>query len=112
MCAKPTNSPSIDIDMLREEFNKLRAGLGDVADKLGDSTHSTLNQISDYLNNDSLSSRLASVEEQLSGLGARLKDTSKDAVARLETEISDKPIAALAIAFGIGLLAAGFIRRS
>ena len=111
MCAKPTDSSSIDLEMLRTEFEKLRAGLGDATDRLGDSAHAALNQISDYLSNDSLSARLASVEEQLSGLGSRLKDTGKDAVTRLETEVIDKPFVALAIAFGVGLLAAGFIRR-
>lgn len=111
MCAKPTDSSSIDLEMLRKEFEKLRAGLGDATDKLGDNAHAALDQISDYLSNDSLSARLASVEEQLNGLGARLKDSSKEAVARLETEVVDKPFVALAIAFGVGILAAGFIRR-
>ena len=111
MCAKPTDSPSIDLDMLRKEFEKLRNGLGDASEKLGDSAHAALDQISDYLKTDSLSARLSSVEEQLSGLGSRLKDTSKEAVARLETEVVDKPFVALAVAFGIGLVAASLVRR-
>lgn len=112
MCAKPTDSSPIDLDMLRQEFDKLRSGLGDMTDKLGDNAQAALSQISDYLNNDNMSSRLASVEAQLSDLGARLKDTGKEAVTRLETEVMDKPFVALALAFGVGVLAAAFIRRS
>lgn len=112
MCAKPVDPSSIDLDMLRQEFEKLRSGLGDATDKLGDNAQAALNQISDYLKNDNMSSRLASIEEQLSSLGARLKDSSKEAVNKLETEVIDKPFVALGLAFGVGLLAAAFIRRA
>lgn len=112
MCAKLADSSSIDLKTLRQEFEKLRASLGDATDKLGEGAHDALNQISDYLNHDSLSDRLASVEDQLSGLGARLKDSSKEAVSRLELEVMDRPFISLAAAFGIGLIAASLLRRS
>jgi ElaB/YqjD/DUF883 family membrane-anchored ribosome-binding protein len=112
MCAKRIDPSSIDIDHLKQEFEKFRAGLGDAADKLGDNAHAALDQITDYLNGGNLSSRVASIEEELEILGAKLKGTSKDAVAKLETEVSARPLASLAIAFGVGLLAASFIRRS
>lgn len=112
MCAKPTDSSSIDLNRLRQEFEKLRAGLGDASEKLGDNAHAALDQIADYLREDSLSSRLHAVEDQLSGLGERLMDTGKDAVARVETEVMDRPFVSLAVAFGVGLLAASLLRRS
>lgn len=112
MCAKSIDPSSIDIDMLRHEFEKLRSSLGDVTDKLGDNAQAAMSQISDYLNNDNMSSRLASVEDQLSNLGARLKDSGKEAVNKLETEVVDKPFIALAVAFGVGLLTAALIRRT
>lgn len=112
MRAKPTDSSSIDLNRLRQEFEKLRAGLGDASEKLGDNAHAALNQIADYLKEDSLSSRLSSVEDQLNGLGERLKDTGKDAMVRLETEVMDRPFISLAVAFGVGLLAASLVRRS
>lgn len=111
MCAKPTDSSSVNLDMLRQEFEKFRAGLGDSAEKLGDNAHDALNQISDYLKSDNVSDRLASVGDHLNGLGARLKDSSKDAAERIEAEISDKPFISLALAFGVGLLAASLMRR-
>lgn len=112
MCAKPTDSSNIDIDTLRQQFEKLRNGLGDVTDKLGDSTHAALDQISDYLKGDKMSSHLDNVESHLDNLGARLKDSSKEAMARVEDQVSDKPFIALAIAFGVGLLASSLIRRN
>ncbi|GAN79997.1 protein-tyrosine phosphatase family protein [Acidocella aminolytica] len=111
MCAKRIDPSSIDIDHLRQEFEKFRAGLGDAADKLGDNAHTALDQITEYLNGGSLSSRVASLEEELEILGARLKGSSKDAVAKLETEASARPLAAMALAFGAGLLAASLLRR-
>ena len=56
MCAKRIDPSSIDIDHLRQEFEKFRAGLGDAADKLGDNAHTALDQITEYLNGGSLSS--------------------------------------------------------
>jgi ElaB/YqjD/DUF883 family membrane-anchored ribosome-binding protein len=112
MCAKRIDPSSIDIDQLKQEFEKFRAGLGETAGKLGDNASAALDQITDYLNGGSLSSRLASIEEELEILGARLKGTGKDAVVKLESEVSERPLASLAIAFGVGLLAAGFLRRN
>lgn len=111
MSTNPDGTSNIDLDTLRKEFEKLRTGLGDMTDKLGDNARATLDQISDYLGNNNMSARLSSVEEQLCNLGARLKDSGKDAVERLETEVVDKPFIALAVAFGVGLLASSLIRR-
>lgn len=111
MCAKRIDPSSIDIDNLKREFERFRAGLGETADKLGDNAHAALEQITDYLNGGSLSSRVASIEEELEILGSRLKGTGKDAVVKLETEVTERPLASLAIAFGVGLLAASFLRR-
>lgn len=112
MCAKPTDSSPIDLDTLRQQFEKLRNGLGDMSDKLGDSTHAAMDQISDYLNSNKMSSHLDEAESHLESLGERLKDTGKEAMVRVETEVMDKPFVALAIAFGVGLLASSLIRRN
>lgn len=111
MCAKPIDRSSIDLDALRHEFEKFRAGLGDVADKLGDSAHAALDQINAYLDGDSISSRMASVEDQLSSLSDRLKNSGKDAIERLEYEVCRKPLTSIAIATGVGLLVASLLRR-
>ena len=111
MSPKRIDPASIDIDYLKSEFEKFRAGLGDTAAKMGGNANAVLEQITEYLNGGNLSSRVASVEEELEILGARLKGTGKDAVAKLETEISARPLTSLAIAFGLGMLAANLLRR-
>jgi ElaB/YqjD/DUF883 family membrane-anchored ribosome-binding protein len=112
MSPKRIDPSSIDIEYLKSEFEKFRSGLGETTEKMGDNAQAALEQITAYLNGGDLSSRVASLEEELEVLGARLKDGSKDAVAKLETQVSARPLASLAIAFGVGMLAAGLLRRS
>ena len=111
MSQKRNDPSSIDLDYLKTEFEKFRAGLGDTAIKMGGSANAALEQITEYLNGGNLSSRVASIEEELEILAARLKGTGKDAVAKLETEVSSRPLASLAVAFGLGVLAASLVRR-
>lgn len=112
MSAKRIDPSSIDVDYLKREFEKLRTDLGSAAGKLGGEASSVLDQITDYLNRENLSSRVSSLETEISALGTKLKGTGKDAVAKLESEVSTRPLAAVAVAFGIGLLASALIRRS
>lgn len=112
MCAKSVDHTSLDIETLRQEFEKFRAGLGDAADKLSDNAQAALSQITSYLDGSDLSSRMHSVEDQLHSLSSRLKESGKEAVENLEYQVSSKPLAAIAIAFGVGLVAAAFMRRS
>lgn len=111
MSSKRSAPSSIDLDYLKTEFEKFRAGLDDTAVKMGDNATAALEQITEYLNGGNLSSRVASLEEELEILAARLKGTSKDAVAKLETEVSSRPLASLAVAFGLGVLATSLLRR-
>lgn len=111
MSDKPVDRTSRDIETLRQEFEKFRAGLGDAADKLSDNAQAALSQITSYFDGNDLSSRMHSVGDQLTSFGARLKESGKDAVDELEYQVSNKPMAAIAIAFGVGLVAAAFMRR-
>jgi len=103
---------SIDLDFLKQEFNRFRSELSGMKDKLGGNAAEALDQISAYLNGSGLSSRVASLEAELEALGGKLKGSGKEAVARLETKVGERPIASIAIAFGIGVLASQFFRRS
>jgi ElaB/YqjD/DUF883 family membrane-anchored ribosome-binding protein len=100
-----------EAEELKRDFAKLRASLDSVKDKLGDNAHEVLDRLSSYLNSSSIGSRLDNIEDEISHLGSRLRDSGRDAATRLETEVSEKPLASIAIAFGIGLLAAGLLRR-
>lgn len=100
-----------EAEELQRDFAKLRDSLDSVKDKLGDNAHEVLDRISSYLNSSHIGSRLDNIEDELSHLGGRLRDSGRDAAARLETEVTEKPLASVAIAFGIGLLAASMLRR-
>jgi len=96
---------------LKQDFSRLRSSLDSVKDKLGTNAHEVLDRVSEFLESTHLGARLDDVEDELSRLGSKIKDTSKDAAARVESEITSKPLASIAIAFGVGLLAASLLRR-
>jgi ElaB/YqjD/DUF883 family membrane-anchored ribosome-binding protein len=106
-----TSNATPDPEMLKRDFAKLRASLDAVKDKLGSNAHEVLDRVSAYLDSSSLGSRLDHIEDELTRLGGRLKDQGRDAAHKLEAEVTAKPLASVAIAFGIGLLAASILRR-
>jgi ElaB/YqjD/DUF883 family membrane-anchored ribosome-binding protein len=112
MRTKRIDPDSIDLDFLKQEFNRFRSDLLNMKEKMGVNASGALDQMTSYLNSSGLSSRMSNLESELETLGARLKGTGKEAVTRIESEVVERPIAAIAVAFGIGLLTAQFIRRS
>ena len=110
MTEKRIDPEAMDLDFLKQEFNRFRAELYGAKDKLGSGATEALDQISAYLDGNGLSSRLASLESELGHLTDRLKGTSKDAVTRVEKEVEQHPITSIAVAFGVGLLAAQLFR--
>ncbi len=103
---------SVDIDFLRDEFNRFRSELNGVKSKLGANATDALDQMSDYLNSKGVSSKLSALESEIETLTSRLRDSSKVAVNKLETQVGNRPLASIAIAFGVGLIASQLIRRS
>jgi ElaB/YqjD/DUF883 family membrane-anchored ribosome-binding protein len=106
-----TTPDTADTETLKRDFARLRANLDAVKDKLGDNAHEVLERLSAHLSSHSLGARLDNIEDELSHLGNRLKDSGRDAAAKLETKVTDSPFTSVAIAFGIGLLAANLLRR-
>jgi ElaB/YqjD/DUF883 family membrane-anchored ribosome-binding protein len=103
---------NIDLDYLKQEFNRFKAEIASAKDKLGANATETLDQMSAYLNSSNISSRLSSFESELEQLAGKLKGTGKQAVTKIESQVVERPIASIAIAFGIGLLASQLIRKS
>ena len=101
----------VDLKYIRNEFNRFRSDIAGVKEKLSANASSALDQISSYLNGGNLSSRIANVEAELEALGGRMRNYGKEGVSKLESNVSDRPIASIAIAFGVGLLAAQLLRR-
>lgn len=106
-----TTDTQADSAALKRDFARLRASLEAVKDRLGGNAHEVLERVSAYLESGGLDTRLDKIEDELSKLGGKLKDTGRGAAAKLEAEVTEKPLASVAIAFGIGLLAANLLRR-
>jgi ElaB/YqjD/DUF883 family membrane-anchored ribosome-binding protein len=102
---------NVDLEFLRDEFNRFRSELSGMKDKIGVNASDALDQMSSYLNGKSVSSKLSALEGEIEALTAKLKDSSKVAVNKLETQVGNRPFASIAVAFGVGLLAAQLIRR-
>lgn len=111
MKASRIDPKDIDLDYLRNEFQRFRSDLAGVKDKLSGNASDALDQISGYLNGGALSSRIASIESELETLAGKVKGYSKEGVNKLESNVAQRPITSVAIAFGVGLLAAQFFRR-
>jgi len=102
---------TVDLEFLKEEFNRFRSELGGMKDRLGANASDALDQMGAYLNGSGVSSRLSALEAELETLAGKLKGTGKVAVNRLESEVSNKPLVSIALAFGAGLLVSQLIRR-
>jgi len=112
MSPKRLDPDAIDIDFLKQEFNRFRSELGGMKDRLSDNAASALDQFSAYLEGGALSSRMASLEKEFDYLTEKVKGSSKEAVDKLEKQVGNRPLASIAIAFGVGVLASQLFRRS
>lgn len=111
MNAHRLDPKDIDLEYLRNEFQRFRADIAGVKDKLSANASDALDHISNYLNGGAMSSRISNLETELEALAGKVKDYGKEGVTRLESNVVQRPIASVAIAFGVGLLAAQFFRR-
>ena len=101
----------IDLDYLRGEFQRFRNDMAGVKDKLSANASDALDQIGSYLNGGALSSRVATIEAELESLAGKAKGYGKEGVHKLESNVAERPIVSVAIAFGVGILAAQLFRR-
>jgi ElaB/YqjD/DUF883 family membrane-anchored ribosome-binding protein len=112
MRASRVDPSKVDLDYLKEEFNRFRSEILGMKDKVSGNAAEALDQMSNYLNGSNISSRLATLEAEFESLAGRAKDSGKVAVKKLEAQVNERPIASVALAFGAGLLAAQFFRRN
>jgi ElaB/YqjD/DUF883 family membrane-anchored ribosome-binding protein len=110
MATKRIDPQDIDLDYLRKEFQRFRADIAGVKDKLSGNATDALDQISGYLNGGALASRI-SIEAELETLAGKAKGYGKEGVHQLEQKVSERPIVSVAVAFGVGILAAQLFRR-
>ncbi len=123
MNAKRIDPNDVDVDFLKQQFSQFRDNMLAMKDKVGGNAAGVLDQMGSYLDAGALSSRLSSLEAEIEGIASRLRDSGKDVMAvglskgkeamtRVESEVTDRPLASIAIAFGAGLLVSQFLRRS
>jgi ElaB/YqjD/DUF883 family membrane-anchored ribosome-binding protein len=103
--SEPQNKPDhIDIEYLKREFEHLRAEMAGARERLSDNAHAALDRVTAYLDSSGVSPRIDELEETL-------KDKGKEAMTKLEHQVTERPVLSVAVAFGIGLLAARLLRR-
>lgn len=103
--SEPQDQPDhIDIAYLKQQFEHLRAEMAGARERLGDNAHAAIDRISAYLDSAGVSPRVEELEETL-------KDKGKEAMTKLEHQVTERPVLSVAVAFGIGLLAARLLRR-
>ena len=123
MNAKRIDPNDVDVDFLKQQFNQFRDNMLAMKDKVGGNAAGVLDQMGSYLDTGALSSRLSSLEAEIESIASRLRESGKDAMAvglskgkeamtRVESEVTERPLASIAIAFGAGLLVSQFLRRS
>ena len=123
MNAKRIDPSDVDVDFLKQQFSQFRDNMLAMKDKVGGNAAGVLDQMGSYLDAGALSSRLSSLEAEIESIASRLRDSGKDAMAvgltkgkeamtRVESEVTERPLASIAIAFGAGLLVSQFLRRS
>jgi ElaB/YqjD/DUF883 family membrane-anchored ribosome-binding protein len=103
---------SIDMEALKKEFERFRDEFAGVKGKLSGSAAEALDKMSAYLDASKLAAGRASVAEEIDGITAKVKTAGRETATRIEHEVTERPIASLAVAFGIGLLAAQLLRRN
>jgi ElaB/YqjD/DUF883 family membrane-anchored ribosome-binding protein len=102
---------SFDLEFLRREFARFRDELASVKSTLGEEAHEALERIGAHLDGADIKARVATLEDRLGELSATLKGKGKDAAEKLEHKVTEKPLTAVAVAFGAGLVLASLLRR-
>lgn len=102
------DSETLDFEHLKQEFNRFRSEL---SEKLGPHAAEALAQMNAYLEGGNVTSRVSALEAEFEQLAGRLKGTGQDAMARLERGVEARPFTSLAVAFGVGVVAAQLLRR-
>lgn len=76
------------------------------ADRVGDAIAGALNEIADRF-----SGRARAVRHGASELSDDAMELGSQAIRKLEHEVSNRPLVMLAVAFGVGAIAAGLLAR-
>ncbi|MGH7104603.1 MAG: DUF883 family protein [Acetobacteraceae bacterium] len=92
--------------VLKAEFAKLREELATIREMLASTG-------SDMLagSRDAAQRRLSALQDEVGKLASDVKDQGGEMLERLDHKVQERPLTSLAVAFGVGLLAAQLLRR-
>lgn len=92
--------------MLRSEFARLRDELASIREMLTTTG-------SDMLagSRAAAESRLAALQDEVEKLAHDVKGHSGEMLRRVDRKVQERPLTSIAVAFGVGLLAAQLLRR-
>ncbi|MGH7069357.1 MAG: DUF883 family protein [Acetobacteraceae bacterium] len=92
--------------ILRAEFARLRDELASIREMLTTTG-------SDMLagSRAAAESRLASLQDEVEKLAHEVKGQSSEMLRRVDRKVQERPLTSIAVAFGVGLLAAQLLRR-
>ncbi len=68
MKATRTDPRNVDLEFLRDEFNRFRSEVAGMKDKMGANASDALDQMSHYLNGKNVSSKLSALETEIEAL--------------------------------------------
>jgi len=100
------NEAAAEPGALKAEFAKLREELANIREMLTTTG-------ADILAGPKAAaqSRLASLQDEVEKLAAEMKGQGNEVLQRIDQKVQERPLTSLAVAFGVGLLAAQLFRR-
>jgi ElaB/YqjD/DUF883 family membrane-anchored ribosome-binding protein len=106
----------MNIDELRAEFLKFRDDVAAMKSRFVDAAGAAVDDVTAQAPSYSdirglIESKISDLEDELRKLSKRVKHESKHAMHKVEGEVKDRPLTAIALAFGVGLLGAQLLRR-
>lgn len=98
-----------EFDRFHDDFDALRTKLVRLAGETAKDLNVTPHKLAELKS--VLDDRLAMIEDEMGDLGRQLRARGGAAADRVERRVHEQPFAALAIAAGVGFVAAHLLRR-
>jgi ElaB/YqjD/DUF883 family membrane-anchored ribosome-binding protein len=97
---------TVDSGAIRTEFEKLREELAGIRKLLNSEAAEHFSGVKE-----AAETRFAALQAEVERLAADMKGQSKEVLHEIDRRVQERPMTSLAVAFGVGLLAAQILRR-